>query len=83
MTGNPRLINSEAVKLVASNHDWTVEQVVYRFVAQSFGIPGLQVTVLCGSTDKSHMSEAVEAVMGQEELQNEEVESIRRFVYGE
>lgn len=83
LSGNPRLLGSEAVQIVAATHDWTPEQVVYRFVVQNFGIPGLQVTVLCGSTNEAHMREAVEAVMGQEILQNDEIESIRRVVYGE
>jgi aryl-alcohol dehydrogenase-like predicted oxidoreductase len=77
------LLKSEAVQVVAATHDWTPEQVVYRFVAQNFGIPGLQVTVLSGTTDENHIREAVEAVMGHEVLQAHEVESIRRVVYGE
>ncbi|UZJ55285.1 hypothetical protein CBS101457_004605 [Exobasidium rhododendri] len=83
LTGNPMLLKSEAVQIVAVNHDWTTEQVVYRFCAQNFGIPGLQVTVLCGTTDDNHMTEAVEAVMGEEMLSIHEVESIRKVVYGE
>jgi hypothetical protein len=83
LTGNPRLLSSEAVQVVAATHDWTAEQVVYRFVAQNFGIPGLQVTVLCGTTNEAHMREAVEAVLGQEALQNDEIEVIRKVVYGE
>lgn len=83
LTGNPRLISSDAVQIVASNHKWTSEQVVYRFVAQNFGIPGLKATVLCGSTDEAHMREAVGAVLGDDALSTDEVEAIRRVVYGE
>lgn len=83
LTGNPRLLGSDAVQIVASNHKWTAQQVVYRFVAQHFGINGLKTTVLCGTTDKKHMAEVVKAVQGQEELNTEEIESIRKVVYGE
>jgi diketogulonate reductase-like aldo/keto reductase len=83
LTGNPRLLASDAVQIIASTHQWTPEQVVYRFVAQSLGIPGLQATVLCGSTDEKHLREASEAVQGDSVMQTEEVESIRRVVYGE
>jgi hypothetical protein len=83
LTGNPRLISSDAVQIAASTHQWTPEQVVYRFVAQSMGIPGLQTTVLCGSTDEKHVREAAQAVQGDIPLEAEEVESIRKVIYGE
>lgn len=83
LTGNPRLLSSDAVQAAASNHNWTSQQIVYRFVAQHFGITGLKTTVLCGTTDKKHMAEVVKAVQGQEQLNTEEIESIRRVVYGE
>lgn len=83
LTGNPRLLGSDAVKIAASNHKWTAEQVVYRFVAQNFGIAGLGVTVLCGTTDEAHMREAVEAVLGSTDLQPDEIEAMRKVIYGE
>lgn len=83
LTGNPRLLSSDAVGQAASKHSWTPAQVVYRFVAQGFGIPGLHCTVLSGTTDETHMREAVHAVLGEDELDDKEVESIRKVVYGE
>lgn len=83
LTGNPRLLRSDAVNDAASKHSWTASQVVYSFVAQGFGIPGLRCTVLSGTTDIQHMHEAVEAVSGDGRLTEEEVEQIRRIIYGE
>lgn len=83
LTGNPRLLSSEAVLKAASTHKWTAAQVVYRFVAQGFGIPGVQCTVLSGTTDEAHMREAVHAVIGDEQLEDSEMDAIRKVIYGE
>lgn len=83
LTGNPRLLNSDAVKQAANRLQWTEAQVIYRFVKQGFGIPGLQCVVLSGTTDEKHMREAAFAVLGQDELNAKEIESIRIIIYGE
>ena len=83
LTGNPRLLSSEAVKQAATRLHWTEAQVIYRFVKQGFGIPGLHCVVLSGTTDEKHMREAAFAISGDEELNAKEVESIRIVIYGE
>jgi diketogulonate reductase-like aldo/keto reductase len=84
LTGNPRLLRSQVVKDAASKRGWTAAQVVYNFVSQGFGIPGLRCTVLSGTTDLQHMHEAVQAVLAKEDrLDEEEVEQIRKIIYGE
>lgn len=83
LTGNPRLLSSEAVKQAATRLQWTEAQVIYRFVKQGFGIPGLHCVVLSGTTDEKHMREAAFAILGEDELNAKEVESIRVVIYGE
>lgn len=64
LTGNPRLLESTPVLTCAAERGMTPEQVVYRFAAQGFGLPGLAVTVLCGATNPVHVAQAVDAVTG-------------------
>ena len=67
----------------AAKRSWTPEQVVYRFVSQGFGIAGVKVTVLCGSTRDNHVKEAAQSVLEGEDLDQEAVDMIRREVYGQ
>lgn len=56
---------------------------MYRFVSQGFGIAGVKVTVLCGSTRENHVQEAAHSVLEGEDLDQESVDRIRREVYGQ
>ncbi|KAJ9475654.1 Aldo_ket_red domain-containing protein [Pseudozyma hubeiensis] len=86
LTGNPNLLSSVEVGDIAIEKGWTVQQVVYAFLASGMNVPGLKVTVLSGTKDERHMAEAVRAV--QEGVRGEcwakgELDRIRRVVYGE
>ncbi len=83
LTGNPKVLDSTPVLSAAVERSWTPEQVLYRYVSQGFGIAGVKVTVLCGSTTKAHMKEAVAAVEQGEDLPEDVMEAIRKEVYGQ
>jgi diketogulonate reductase-like aldo/keto reductase len=83
LTGNPKLLDSTPVLATAAERGWTPEQVLYRFVSQGFGIAGVSVTVLCGSTTEKHVREAVLAVQEGEDLEEQTIEAIRKEIYGQ
>ena len=56
LTANPHLLNSEAVRMIASHHNKTVEQIFYKFLIQ------IAITPLNGTTSKQHMKEDLEIV---------------------
>lgn len=82
LTGNPTLLRSESVVKMCIKHDLTPAQVVYAFVHQSLGIPGLPACVLSGTTNEQHMREAVSATQI-EPWSEEDVALIRQEIYGE
>lgn len=85
LTGNQKLLQSDAVALVSAQRSLTPAQVVYAFVSQGLGLPGLAACVLSGTTDSQHMREAVAAVRAAEADPWDEAElaSLRQEVYGE
>lgn len=92
LTGNPNLLASVEVQDIAINRGWTPQQVVYSFLASGMNIPGLNVTVLSGTSNEEHMIQAVQAVAAasdpanpdaQPELKPYDLDRIRRVVYGE
>ncbi|PWN46500.1 Aldo/keto reductase, partial [Violaceomyces palustris] len=84
LTGNPRLLVSPPVQDIAVRRKLTSAQVVYGFIKQGMGIPGLEAAVLCGTTDETHMREAVEVASRAEGTWEEaELEMVRKEVYGE
>lgn len=82
LTGNQRLLQSEPVAVLSAEKGLTPAQVVYAFVAQGMGLPGLSTCVLSGTKDHAHMKEAVQSVE-LEPWDDEELASLRREVYGE
>lgn len=82
LTGNPRLLASHVVAALSSRYSLTPAQVLYAFVHQGFGLPGIEACVLCGSQDETHMAEAVRATQ-LEPWSDDELEELRREVYGE
>ena len=82
LTGNPRLLSSPPVQDIAVRRKLTTAQVVYAFIAQGMGIPGLPTAVLSGTTDPQHMREAVEAT-ADPQWEEAELDAVRKEVYGE
>lgn len=82
LTGNPRLLKSRPVVDVAEKQGITPEQVLYAFVHQGMGIAGLSACVLSGTTDETHMKEAVAAAESPEWPEGDLV-AVRRQIYGE
>ncbi|WFD00402.1 hypothetical protein MYAM1_003151 [Malassezia yamatoensis] len=82
LTGNQRLLDSDAVAVLAIKYHITPAQVLYAFVHQGFGLPGLQTCVLSGTTDEKHMREAVQAV-NLTPWAEDDLTVLRSEVYGE
>ena len=82
LTGNTRLRQSAVVAEIASKYALTPEQVVYAFVHQGMGIPGLTACVLSGTTNEDHMREAI-AATELEPWPEADIVALRREVYGE
>lgn len=82
LTGNPRLLQSDAVAVLSAAKGLTPAQVLYAFVAQGFGLPGLSACVLSGTHNPTHMHEAVEAAHTSR-WDDDDLALIRRAVYGE
>ena len=86
LTGNSNLLSSVEVQDLAIQKGWTPQQTVYAFLASGMNIPGLTVTVLSGTTNEDHMLEAVKAVEAAGKpgtWKPEELDKIRKVVYGE
>lgn len=82
LTGNPRLLQSDAVAALSVEKSLTPAQVVYAFVSQGMGLPGLATCVLSGTQNEEHMKEAVDAVH-LPSWTDDQLASIRKEVYGE
>ncbi|WFD04685.1 hypothetical protein MVES1_000008 [Malassezia vespertilionis] len=82
LTGNTRLLESTPVAIMASKYNLTPSQVVYAFVHQGLGLPGLCTCVLSGTKNEEHMREAVQAV-DSPPWTKDELASLRIEVYGE
>lgn len=86
LTGNPNLLSSVEVQDLAIRNGWTAQQVVYAFLASGMNIPGLNVTVLSGTTNEDHMAQAVSAVQAAANPNTwrpGDLDRIRTRVYGE
>lgn len=82
LTGNPALLRSESVVKMCIKYDLTPAQVVYAFVHQGMGIPGLSCSILSGTTDERHMCAAVAAAR-LDTWSDEDIGMIRQEIYGE
>uniref|UniRef100_V5ECR4 NADP-dependent oxidoreductase domain-containing protein n=1 Tax=Kalmanozyma brasiliensis (strain GHG001) TaxID=1365824 RepID=V5ECR4_KALBG len=86
LTGNPNLLASVEVQDLAIQKGYTPQQVVYAFLASGMNVPGLQVTVLSGTSNEEHMVQAVRAVEEAKDgkkWEEGELDRLRRVVYGE
>ncbi|WFC95694.1 hypothetical protein MBRA1_002347 [Malassezia brasiliensis] len=82
LSGNQRLLDSDTVAVLAIKHSLTPAQVVYAFVHQGLGIPGLRTCVLSGTKNEAHMEEAVQAV-SLDAWEEDDLTALRAEVYGE
>ncbi|MCB0346576.1 MAG: aldo/keto reductase [Bdellovibrionales bacterium] len=69
LTANPKVVHSETVRQISESLGKTPQQVIYRFASQLGMIP------LCGSTNITHMNEAL--TIDTFELTPEEIELIK------
>lgn len=82
LTGNHRLLESDTVAVLAIKHNLTPAQVIYAYVHQGLGIPGLSTCVLSGTKDEKHMEEAVRAV-SLDPWEEDDLTALRSELYGE
>ena len=69
LTGNPKIISSNAVKQIANKYNLTSEQVFFKFVIQ------IGISPLTGTTNKEHMIQDLN-VLDHRDFTNEELKSI-------
>lgn len=82
LTGNQRLLDSDTVAVLAIKHSLTPAQVVYAYVQQGLGIPGLRTCVLSGTRNEKHMDEAVRAT-SLDRWEEDDLTALRSELYGE